>query len=281
MTTVAPPVLLGPGEGESTHERFHIKAGLDQLVVTEFNHDGSDEFATPPHVHHRHADAFYMLEGKMRFHFVDSERVLGPGDFIFAPPDLVHGFRSGGLGPVRMLNFHAPGMGFAKRLLGDGSFEFDQYDPPDGGGRPPEDGRVGRSTAERLQLGEAEALIFFGGDDGIGSMTLTELSLPPGYDGPLPHVHDEMVDSVYVLEGEIELLLGDETHKASPGGYALVPPGNVHTFGNPGDAPARVLNIQSPGGLEGYLREVAHAGPEAANPEAMAEIASKYDFRPA
>jgi quercetin dioxygenase-like cupin family protein len=279
MTTSAPPVLLGPGEGESTHERFHVKAGLDELVVTEFNHDGTDAFATPPHVHYRHADAFYVLEGEMIFHFAGDEHTLGAGEFIFAPPDLVHGFRSAPSGPARMLNFHAPGMGFAKRLLGDGSFEFDQYDPPDDGSRPADEGRIGRASAERLQLGEAEALVLFGGDDGIGSMAIIELSLPAGYDGPLPHLHDEMIDSFYVLEGEIAVLLGDETHAASAGSYALVPPGNVHTFRNPGNAPARVLNIQSPGGLEGYLREVARVGPEAANPEAMAQIASKYDFR--
>ena len=281
MTTSAAPVLLGPGEGESTHERFHVKAGLDELVVTEFNHDGTDAFATPPHVHHRHADAFYMLEGEMIFHFAGDEHTLGAGEFIFAPPDLVHGFRSAPSGPARMLNFHAPGMGFAKRLLGDGSFEFDQYDPPDDGGRPAEEGRIGRASAERLQLGETETLVLFGSEQGIGSMTLVEVAVPPGVPGPPPHLHDEMVDSFYVVEGEISVLLGEETRAAPAGSYILVPPGNVHTYSNSGEQPARVLVIQAPGGLDVYLRELAEAGERAADPELFAQIALKYDIRPA
>lgn len=56
-----------------------------------------------------------------------------------------------------------------------------------------------------------------------------------------------------------------------------MPPGVVHTFANEGAEPARVLNLFSPAGLEGYVRELAALGgpPE---PATMAELASRYDF---
>jgi mannose-6-phosphate isomerase-like protein (cupin superfamily) len=87
-----------------------------------------------------------------------------------------------------------------------------------------------------------------------------------------------MVDSFYVREGTLTLRLDGDSVEAGPGTYALVPPGNPHTFSNPGDEPVSVLNLMAPAGFERYLREAAALqGPiDAAR---MAEIASKYDFR--
>jgi mannose-6-phosphate isomerase-like protein (cupin superfamily) len=86
-----------------------------------------------------------------------------------------------------------------------------------------------------------------------------------------------MVDSFYVLEGTLTVDLGDRRVEAGPGSYALVPPGNVHTFSNPGDEPVRILNVMAPGGLERYLKEVAAMGGPP-DPELLARIASRYDF---
>jgi mannose-6-phosphate isomerase-like protein (cupin superfamily) len=271
------PVLLASGEGETNHERFRIKSGLERLVVTEVDHTPG-LFEPPPHVHYTHSDAFYVLEGEMGFRVGEEEHVLGPNEFVFAPPELVHCYHSPGSTRARMLNIHAPGMRFERYLLGDRSFQFDQHPPPAGGGRPATDGRVGR-VGEQLDLGPAKALILAGVDDGIGSMAVVEVVAEPGFPGPPPHVHDETVDSFYVLEGVVELRLGDETVDAGPGSFALVPPGHVHSVSNRGDAPARLLNIQAPGGLERYLRELAKAGASAADPAFMAQVAAKFDIR--
>src|SRR3954447_14882861 len=48
-----------------------------------------------------------------------------------------------------------------------------------------------------------------------------------------------------------------ETIAAPAGTYAVVPPGVVHTFSNPADAPARFLSAHVPGGFEQYFREIA------------------------
>jgi len=270
------PALLGPGEGVSNHKRFRIKAGLEQLVLTEIDHTPG-EFQPPPHVHHHHADAFYVLEGEMLFLLGDEEHVLGANQFVFAPPELVHCYRSPGSRPARMLNIHAPGMGFDRRLLGE-ELDFDQHPPPADGGLPASAGRAGR-TGERLRLGASEALILAGGSDGIGSLTVVEMEVAPGFAGPPPHLHDKLIDSFYVLEGTLHVRLGEESLDAEAGSYALVPPGTLHTFSNPSDAPARVLNVQAPGGLDAYLRELAAAPAAASDPASIAQIAAKYDIR--
>ena len=74
--------------------------------------------------------------------------------------------------------------------------------------------------------------------------------------GVAPHVHKGHSDSFYILEGELELHVGDEVVRGGPGTYVLAPPGVVHFFRNVSDAPARALNLHPPGGFVGYRREL-------------------------
>jgi mannose-6-phosphate isomerase-like protein (cupin superfamily) len=91
----------------------------------------------------------------------------------------------------------------------------------------------------------------------------------------------------FVLEGTLTLQVEDEELAAGPGTFVCVPPGTPHRFANTSDAPVRMLNLNTPGGFEGYMRELAEAGAAAAKegralgPEDIGAIASKYDFRPA
>jgi mannose-6-phosphate isomerase-like protein (cupin superfamily) len=82
-----------------------------------------------------------------------------------------------------------------------------------------------------------------------------EYDVGPGYEGPGPHFHKEHVDSFYVLEGELEFRVGDDTVRAPTGAYVLVPPNVVHAFTNPGPGRARFLNVHAPEkGFVEYLR---------------------------
>jgi thiamine-phosphate pyrophosphorylase len=60
-----------------------------------------------------------------------------------------------------------------------------------------------------------------------------------------PHVHRVHTDVFYVLEGELEFRLGDETVRVPAGSCVAAPPGVVHGFRNPGGA--RFLNLHAPG----------------------------------
>ena len=111
------------------------------------------------------------------------------------------------------------------------------------------------------------------------ALSVTEGELAPGFPGARPHTHERTYDAYYVLEGTVLFLLGNEEVSAPAGSFVLVPAGVVHTFSNPGHEPARILNVNRPGGLEQYLKEAAEL--PGADPVAMAEIAGRYDFRPA
>lgn len=106
-------VLLGTGEGERLETRTRvatIKVGREELALIEFELKPGFE-GPEPHAHDDHVDAFYVLEGEAEFQMGDEKLLLGAGSFVAAPPGVLHTF-SGGPGPSRLLNVHAPSVGF-------------------------------------------------------------------------------------------------------------------------------------------------------------------------
>jgi len=73
---------------------------------------------------------------------------------------------------------------------------------------------------------------------------------------PPPHKHRTEEEAIYVLEGEVDLLVGDNTVKGTAGSFVLVPRGTVHNVVSTGSEAARVLIIFSPAGVQGLFEEV-------------------------
>jgi mannose-6-phosphate isomerase-like protein (cupin superfamily) len=117
-------------------------------------------------------------------------------------------------------------------------------------------------------------------DATAGRFFLSECVLGPGFGGPPPHVHDELVDSFYVLEGTLTIVAGQDTVELGPGGFACALPGVRHTFANRTGETVRFLNINAPGGFERYMRDLAAAAADGPmTTQRMGEIASRYDVR--
>ena len=134
---------------------------------------------------------------------------------------------------------------------------------------------------EHLAAGASSLTLKATSGDTGGQFFLSETEVEPGFPGPPLHRHRELTDMFYVLEGVLTLRVGDEEIEAPPGTFACIPPGEAHTFCNRSEAPVRFLNFNTPGGFESYMRELAAAlsnseGPP--TPEAIGQIAAKYDF---
>lgn len=112
------PYFTRPGEGERIGPREHRVLGeLPDLEAIEIAYDADFE-GVDPHIHPDHTDSFYVLEGEVEF-FQDGEwHRAGPGTFLSVPPNVEHGFRGCG-GAFRVLNIHAPRVGFIERLRED------------------------------------------------------------------------------------------------------------------------------------------------------------------
>src|ERR1700758_2445741 len=70
------------------------------------------------------------------------------------------------------------------------------------------------------------------------------------------HRHTREDEYSFVLEGEVGALLGEDVRIGKPGDLIFKPRNQWHTFWNAGDRPARILEIISPAGFEGFFREL-------------------------
>jgi quercetin dioxygenase-like cupin family protein len=136
-----------------------------------------------------------------------------------------------------------------------------------------------RGEGERHAMGASEVVIKATGQDTGGAFFVAEVVLEAGFPGPPPHFHQRLHETIYVLEGELTLLLDGAVDRLGPGGFASIPPGAIHTFRNDGAHAARGLNVNAPAGWEHYLRELAAAASTGGlTPELISEIASRHDF---
>jgi mannose-6-phosphate isomerase-like protein (cupin superfamily) len=248
-------VVHRAGEGEELFGgRIVIKSGLDELCITESLFARAQPGASP-HYHERHADSFYVLEGELAFLVYDEEHLLGPGACVYAPPGVVHGFRS--TTRTRFLNFHTPDGGFRENLRARNRGEeggFDSYDAPVGSGLPGSRAiLLDVGGGERLEIDTRVATIKIGREE----LALIEFELEPTFEGPGLHTHDDHVDGFYVLEGEVEFRFDDETVLLGTGSFVAAPVGVSHTFSS-GPAPSRLLNVHAPSvGFHDWLKEVS------------------------
>jgi mannose-6-phosphate isomerase-like protein (cupin superfamily) len=91
-------------------------------------------------------------------------------------------------------------------------------------------------------------------EDTGGAYTLVEATLTG--EGPPQHIHHAEEEAFYILEGEVNVQVGEQTVHGTVGSFILIPRGTVHTFWNAGSTPAKLLVIVSPPGIEQFLAEV-------------------------
>jgi len=92
-----------------------------------------------------------------------------------------------------------------------------------------------------------------------------------------PHVHHDTDEYSYVVEGQFGARIGDEIFLADPGDYVLKPRGIPHTFWNPTDRPARLIEIISPAGFEKFFAEAGELFKTSRpDPEKIQALSTKY-----
>jgi quercetin dioxygenase-like cupin family protein len=72
-----------------------------------------------------------------------------------------------------------------------------------------------------------------------------ELDPYPGDQAPR-HVHHGSDEAFCVIGGLLDVQLGDERRRLTPGEFLVVPAGTVHTFATVNDTPAVVLAVMTP-----------------------------------
>src|SRR5215467_3204965 len=112
------------------------------------------------------------------------------------------------------------------------------------------------------------------GDCG-GTLAVLEVEIPPRT-LIKPHNHSREDEFSLVLSGTVGVRVGDRVQEAGPGAYLVKPRGTAHAMWNAGSTPAKVAEILSPGGLEGYFEELAPILVEHRTPPEYYQLAESY-----
>jgi quercetin dioxygenase-like cupin family protein len=114
--------------------------------------------------------------------------------------------------------------------------------------------------------------------DTNGAITLFEGLVAPGGAEPV-HYHEREDEAFYVLAGQVAFLVGQEWRNLTAGSVVYVPRGTVHGFRNSGGGEARLLTLNTPGGLHEQLFAAMSTLPPPATPAqgaALAATAARY-----
>jgi mannose-6-phosphate isomerase-like protein (cupin superfamily) len=149
-----------------------------------------------------------------------------------------------------------------------------------------------QSRAKHVQPGQGKTfrargdLFFFKvvGADNDDAFSMCEVWNAPQGRVP-PHIDHRDDEAFFVLEGTYDCRLGDCNLTCGPGESFFAPRGTPHAFKNVGDTQARMLIVQSPGGLiEKYIEEAWEKIEDPSNPpppvepdfERVMAVAQKY-----
>ena len=127
--------------------------------------------------------------------------------------------------------------------------------------------------------GDHYTFLVTGAESG-GAYFAMEALVPPG-GGPPPHIHTREDETFYLLEGDVEFLLGEQTVIAGPGDFVNVPRGTAHRFQNTGTETARIILTFTPAGIEHWFEETLERAPNEARPQDVPDniehVAARYD----
>jgi quercetin dioxygenase-like cupin family protein len=99
------------------------------------------------------------------------------------------------------------------------------------------------------------------GDSTGGAFGMWEGLLPPGASSPM-HIHHNEVECVFVMEGTLKFVCGDQEWESEPGTWVRMPKDVPHGIKAVGETPVRFLEFFLPAGLEQLFNKLPTAKPE-------------------
>jgi quercetin dioxygenase-like cupin family protein len=135
-----------------------------------------------------------------------------------------------------------------------------------------------------LADGEGRVLNVFGvrvevlltGQETGGAYSAYQVITQPGQ-GPVVHLHSRDDEAFYVIRGEFEVLIGDETKTVREGGFVFLPRRLPHAFRNIGDGEGRLMGIATPAGHDEFFADVDALGERAfTDMNAALEVCRKH-----
>jgi mannose-6-phosphate isomerase-like protein (cupin superfamily) len=94
--------------------------------------------------------------------------------------------------------------------------------------------------------------ILLSGEETGDQFSMIEGIMPPGGDGGL-HMHAHEDESMHLLDGALEVTIGETVFTLAPGETYFAPRGIPHRLRNLGTIPARTLLVATPGAFDRFI----------------------------
>ena len=134
--------------------------------------------------------------------------------------------------------------------------------------------KVEQGSGELLQFSGAQVLVKASSESTGGAFTVVEEIAP--LDTPL-HVHEREDEWWYIVEGEHVVQVGEDEFRVGPGDTVFGPRGVPHAQRRVVPRVGRTLEFFSPGGFDGFFRELAEAERTGASmPQVYADVSAKF-----
>ena len=150
---------------------------------------------------------------------------------------------------------------------------------PEQRSRPPKQSVLVRAGEDRtghpFQFLEATFTVKVSGQDNEGRCVVFD-TLRPAKVGPPLHVHKQLDEWFYVVEGEFKFQAGEETMHLRAGDSLFVPREMAHAFVKTSEGVGRLIVMHQPAGtMEEYFRAVSKLPDQ--SPEDRKKMAAQHD----
>lgn len=137
---------------------------------------------------------------------------------------------------------------------------------------------LGEGQGRNFRIGMDEVTVKGMSSAGGVGFAVVDYRAAPGVPGPPLHVHEDIDEAWYLLEGELDVHVGEDRRRLTLGDFALVPQGVQHGFANPGPAWARWVGVLTPGSALGMLEALGQIVPPDGppDPRAVMDLLARY-----
>lgn len=132
---------------------------------------------------------------------------------------------------------------------------------------------AGSGAGAVLRVVEDDIRVLAAGADTGGAYEIFELSGPRA-SGPPPHSHP-WSEAYVLLEGEVEVTLGERKLNATPGSFVNIPAGLTHAYRVLSEG-ARFIVVTSPAGAGAFFADVDRETGGAMDLEKIIEVALRH-----
>lgn len=114
-----------------------------------------------------------------------------------------------------------------------------------------------REQGRKYNLGPMTAIFKADKEETDNKYSVSEWWLEPHSEGPVAHLHENIVQTFYVFEETVSFFVHDKWIDAETGTFIRIPESTMHTFANRTGKKTGFINFDIPGGFEKDMPSMA------------------------